>query len=89
MTGAHTYRERISAQEAFEELRAGVATQFDPELVDVFIDMRTSLGTQNLTIPDADFDAQLDLENRIRMLAEPGTTTSGRLAARLARLLAP
>lgn len=37
MTSDRPYRKRLTQQEAFEQLRKNSGTQFDPELVDVFI----------------------------------------------------
>lgn len=92
MTGPQTYRSRITPAEAFEELRMGAGSQFDPELAEVFIAMRAKNGPQHLAIEDADFDAELDFERRVRMLSEPeGPSTflvSGRLWTRITKLLA-
>jgi len=71
MTGLHTYKTRMSAEEAFEELRAGAGTQFDPELVEAFLALRSRRGTEELLVEDADFDAELDFERRARSLADP------------------
>jgi HD-GYP domain-containing protein (c-di-GMP phosphodiesterase class II) len=91
MTGRQTYRSRMSAQDAFEQLRLGAGTQFDPELVDAFIDMRRQHGPQHLLVEDADFDAELDFERRVRTLADPdgslGMLPKRGALSRLAKLL--
>jgi HD-GYP domain-containing protein (c-di-GMP phosphodiesterase class II) len=38
MTSDRVYREKISKQDAIEELKRNKGTQFDPFLVDLFID---------------------------------------------------
>lgn len=71
MTARQTYRPRMTAQDAFEQLRLGAGTQFDPELVETFIAMRRRHGPMHLTIEDADFDAELHFERRVGLLANP------------------
>jgi putative nucleotidyltransferase with HDIG domain len=91
MTGSRTYRSRITAPEAFEQLREGAGSQFDPELTEAFIAIRERAGPAQLTIEDADFDAELDFERRVRTLADPDGSLDAfsdrRLLARLTKLL--
>jgi HD-GYP domain-containing protein (c-di-GMP phosphodiesterase class II) len=93
MTGQQTYRTPITAEEAFEELRSGAGTQFDPELVEAFIQMRSRNGPAQMIVEDADFDAELDVERRVRTIADPDGTLEAvpheRPLARLAKLFAP
>jgi HD-GYP domain-containing protein (c-di-GMP phosphodiesterase class II) len=77
MTGRGTYRPRISAQEAFEELHRGSSSQFDPDVVDAFIELRSGQSADRVVIDDADFNAELDFERRTRMLADPELTSTG------------
>jgi HD-GYP domain-containing protein (c-di-GMP phosphodiesterase class II) len=91
MTGERTYRTRMTPHEAFEQLRNGAGTQFDPELVDTFIALRERTGGR-LVVDDADFEAELDFERRVRMLAAPSaeqSSSGGRILERLGHLLAP
>jgi HD-GYP domain-containing protein (c-di-GMP phosphodiesterase class II) len=83
MTAPHTYRSRMTAQDAFEQLRASAGSQFDPELVEAFIAMRRRHGAKDLTVEDADFDAELDFERRVRMLADPDDERTSPLARKL------
>jgi diguanylate cyclase (GGDEF)-like protein len=41
MTNDRSYRQAMSADVAFAELRAGAGTQFDPEVVDAFLSVRS------------------------------------------------
>jgi HD-GYP domain-containing protein (c-di-GMP phosphodiesterase class II) len=41
MTTDRPYRKRLSPEEACRRLRAGAATQFDPQVVDVFLKLRS------------------------------------------------
>jgi diguanylate cyclase (GGDEF)-like protein len=53
MTTDRTYRKAMTEDEALEELRAGAATQFDPELAGLFIRMRRAARAkeaQTLTV---------------------------------------
>jgi putative nucleotidyltransferase with HDIG domain len=66
MTARDSYRDSVSSLEAIEELRRVSGTQLDGEFVKVFIEM---LEKQELTYrhgEDADFEAELALDRRIR-----------------------
>jgi putative nucleotidyltransferase with HDIG domain len=66
MTARDSYREPVSSLEAIEELRRVSGSQLDGRFVDVFISM---LEKQELTYrhgEDADFEAELALDRRIR-----------------------
>jgi putative nucleotidyltransferase with HDIG domain len=69
MLRRQTYGERISPEEAIEELRRIAGSQLDGELVDVFI---TVLEKRGRTFgQDADYKTELALENRVRKMAQP------------------
>jgi len=44
MTSNRTYRKALSMEEALEEIKRCAGTQFDPELVDIFVDIIKSSG---------------------------------------------
>jgi putative nucleotidyltransferase with HDIG domain len=66
MTARDSYREPVSPYEAIEELRRVAGTQLDERFVEIFVGM---LEQQNLTYrhgEEADFEAELALDRRIR-----------------------
>jgi putative nucleotidyltransferase with HDIG domain len=66
MTARDSYREPVSSIEAIEELRRVSGTQLDGRFVEIFI---STLEDQDLTYrhgEDADFEAELALDRRIR-----------------------
>ncbi len=66
LTARDSYREPVPQQDAIDELRRVAGTQLDAELVEVFIALLlgSSVGFQHTT--DADFEAELDIETRVR-----------------------
>ncbi len=50
MTSKRPYREPLSTKKAIQELKNGAGTQFDPELVEVFIPIALSSSTDNLAV---------------------------------------
>jgi putative nucleotidyltransferase with HDIG domain len=79
MTGRDTYRDPVSREEAIAELRRVADKQLDAELVEVFVDVlnRQSVGFTHTE--DADFEAELEFEERVRELAAPrGRRSPGR-----------
>jgi putative nucleotidyltransferase with HDIG domain len=65
MTARDSYREPVSSMEAMRELQRVAGTQLDAEVVDTFISLlaRRDLGFRHAD--DADFDAELALEERV------------------------
>jgi putative nucleotidyltransferase with HDIG domain len=66
MTARDSYRDPVSSLEAIEELRRVSGTQLDGHLVEIFVSM---LDNKELTYrhgEDADFEAELALDRRIR-----------------------
>ncbi|HEY8584489.1 MAG TPA: HD domain-containing phosphohydrolase, partial [Capillimicrobium sp.] len=66
MTARDSYRDPVAQDEAIAELRRVSGSQLDGELVEVFIALLkgSSVGFQHTT--DADFEAELDIEARVR-----------------------
>jgi putative nucleotidyltransferase with HDIG domain len=66
MTARDSYRDPVSPHKAIQELRRVAGTQLDPRFVDLFVAM---LEQRKLTYrhgEDADFEAELALDRRIR-----------------------
>ena len=69
MIARDSYRRRCTSSEAVAEMRRVAGTQFDPELVD---DVRRAARRPGLRFrhaDDADFEAELDFERRVRKYA--------------------
>ncbi len=69
LTARDSYRKPISSEAAIVELQRCAGRQFDPGVVDAFVEL---LGTKALSFrhgDDADFDAELELEHRVRAYA--------------------
>jgi putative nucleotidyltransferase with HDIG domain len=70
MTARDTYRDPVSSMEAMRELQRVAGAQLDPQVVDAFI---TLLARNDLAFrhaEDADFDAELALEERVSAYAQ-------------------
>jgi putative nucleotidyltransferase with HDIG domain len=71
MTARDTYRTPVSRSEAIAELRRVAGTQLDARFVELFVAIleRERIGFTHAE--DADFEAELAIEQRIRELAQP------------------
>ncbi len=71
MTGRDTYRNPVSPAEAIAELRRVAGTQLDAHFVQLFVAIveREEIGFTHAE--DADFEAELAMEEHIRELAQP------------------
>ncbi len=71
MTGRDTYRAPVSSEEAIGELRRISGAQLDAHFVELFVAIleRDQLGFTHTA--DADFEAELEMEQHIRELARP------------------
>jgi putative nucleotidyltransferase with HDIG domain len=69
MTARDSYRDPVSQSEAIAELRRVSGSQLDGNLVEVFIRLlrESGVGFQHTT--DADFEAELNIDARVRALA--------------------
>jgi putative nucleotidyltransferase with HDIG domain len=71
MTARDTYRNPVSISDAIAELRRVAGAQLDAHLVEVFIDLVSNHGLRFQHGGEADFEAELALERRVRDYAEP------------------
>ncbi|MDQ6915741.1 MAG: HD-GYP domain-containing protein [Actinomycetota bacterium] len=71
MTARDSYRTPVSSMDAMRELQSVSGAQLDPRVVDAFISVlaRSDIGFRHAE--DADFDAELMLEERVLRYAEP------------------
>jgi len=66
LTAQDTYRTRVSSFEALRELRRVAGTQLDSHYVEAFADLLAGEGVDYRHADDASFDAELDIERRIK-----------------------
>ena len=71
MTARDSYRDPVSSNAAIAELRRVSGAQLDGELVEVFIGVLESKGVAFRHADDADFEAELAFEKRVRDYAAP------------------
>ncbi len=76
MTSRDSYRDPVSSEEAVAELRRVSGTQLDGELVELFIRILESRDIRFRHADDADFEAELSFEKRVRAYAEPRLTSA-------------
>jgi putative nucleotidyltransferase with HDIG domain len=70
LTAQDTYRTRVSSFEALRELRRVAGTQLDSRYVEAFADLLSGEGVAYRHADDASFDAELDIERRIKDAAQ-------------------
>ena len=70
LTAQDTYRTRVSSFEALRELRRVAGTQLDSSYVEAFADLLAGEGVDYRHADDASFDAELDIERRIKDTVE-------------------
>ena len=73
MTARDTYREPVSSMDAMRELQRVAGAQLDARVVDAFISLLADSDLAFRHGEDADFDAELRLEERIAAYAQAGT----------------
>jgi putative nucleotidyltransferase with HDIG domain len=71
LTARETYRSPMTPQDAIAELRRVSGRQLDGELVNTFIAMLERDGPVTSVRDDADFEAELAFERRVRQMAQP------------------
>jgi putative nucleotidyltransferase with HDIG domain len=70
MTARDSYRDPVSSQTAIEELRRVSGAQLDGDLVEIFVGVLESKGLAFRHADDADFEAELAFERRVRDYAD-------------------
>jgi putative nucleotidyltransferase with HDIG domain len=71
MTARDTYRTPVPPAEAIAEMRRVAGTQLDARFVELFVAILEREGIGFTHTADADFEAELAIEQRIRELARP------------------
>jgi putative nucleotidyltransferase with HDIG domain len=71
MIARDSYRTPLTSSEAVEEMRRVAGRQLDPTLVDEFVALLDAKGLRFRHADDADFEAELDFERRVREYARP------------------
>ena len=71
MIARDSYRTPLTSTEAVAEMRRVAGTHLDPELVDTFVALLERKGLRFRHADDADFEAELDFERRVREYARP------------------
>jgi putative nucleotidyltransferase with HDIG domain len=74
ITGRDTYRTPLPPAAAIAELRRVAGTQLDAHFIDLFVAILEREGIGFTHTEDADFEAELAIEQRIRELAQPRVT---------------
>jgi putative nucleotidyltransferase with HDIG domain len=72
MIARDSYRRPRTSSEAISELRRVSGAQFDPELVETFVQLLSDRGLRFQHADDADFEAELAFERRVRRYARSG-----------------
>jgi putative nucleotidyltransferase with HDIG domain len=72
MIARDSYRRPRTSSEAITELRRVAGTQLDPALVETFVKLLEDRGLRFRHADDADFEAELAFERRVRKYARPG-----------------
>jgi putative nucleotidyltransferase with HDIG domain len=72
LTARDSYRTPVEPAAAVAELRAHAGTQFDPDVVETFARLVESKHLSFGHADDADFEAELEFERRVRAIARAG-----------------
>jgi putative nucleotidyltransferase with HDIG domain len=75
MTARDSYREPVSPADAITELRRVSGTQLDGHLVELFITVLKRKSVAFRHADDADFEAELSFDKRVREYAQPQAST--------------
>jgi HD-GYP domain-containing protein (c-di-GMP phosphodiesterase class II) len=72
LTASDTYRTQMSSFEALTELRRVSGSQLDARYVEVLAELLTGSGVEYRHADMVDFDAELNMERRIRQASAGG-----------------
>ena len=76
MTARDSYRRPVASAEAIAELRRVSGSQLDGELVELFVELLEDAGVAFRHNDDADFEAELDFDRRVREYAQRGAAVA-------------
>ena len=71
LTARDSYRQPVTSDAAIAELRRVAGSQLDPAVVDAFVDLLSAKDISFRHADDAEFDAELEFERRVREYARP------------------
>jgi putative nucleotidyltransferase with HDIG domain len=71
LTARDSYRQPVASAAAVAELQAKAGTQFDPAVVEAFTRLLSANDLSFRHADDADFEAELAFEHRVRDIARP------------------
>jgi putative nucleotidyltransferase with HDIG domain len=71
LTARDSYRRPMPAEQAVAELRRSAGGQLDADLVELFVSLLDTKGLNFGHADDADFEAELEFERRVREYAQP------------------
>jgi hypothetical protein len=77
LTASDTYRSRMSSFEALTELRRVSGTQLDARYVEALAELLSGEGVEYRHADSVDFDAELDMERRIKEAARGSGVVAG------------
>jgi putative nucleotidyltransferase with HDIG domain len=71
LTARDSYRQPVTSDAAVAELRRVAGSQLDPAVVDAFVDLLSAKDISFRHADDAEFEAELEFERRVREYARP------------------
>jgi len=71
LTARDSYRQPVTSEAAVAELHRVAGSQLDPAVVDAFVDLLSAKDISFRHADDAEFEAELEFERRVREYARP------------------